>query len=278
MTRKDVEELFKNEEYDKATIMLKKELKDDPENGELLYYLFLAENRDYSNIDLNNIVNEVNFNRALEYSNRRLKNEFEAEYNFYRDCDPEFRRMFCYASRENKEQVLKLYEKVKTAKLPSNLTEYIDNMDYVVTSKITKEALELNILTTNLLYICTKEEKIKPVLKQLVSIMSQIDKRYVEYILFENKRGLKKYVIDKSPDSDDDDIELIEIPKEEEKQKEEINKTSRPKNIIDEDKNDERNGSNNDPYRGLLIAGIICLVFWWPIGLVLLIIYATKKK
>ena len=278
MTRKDVEELFKNEEYDKATIMLKKELKDDPENGELLYYLFLAENRDYSNIDLNNIVNEVNFNRALEYSNRRLKNEFEAEYNFYRDCDPEFRRMFCYASRENKEQVLKLYEKVKTAKLPSNLTEYIDNMDYVVTSKITKEALELNILTTNLLYICTKEEKIKPVLKQLVSIMSQIDKRYVEYILFENKRGLKKYVIDKSPDSDDDDIELIEIPKEEEKQKEEINKTSRPKNIIDEDKNDERNGINNDPYRGLLIAGIICLVFWWPIGLVLLIIYATKKK
>jgi hypothetical protein len=278
MTRKDVEELFKNEKYDKATIMLKKELKDDPENGELLYYLFLAENRDYSNIDLNNIVNEVNFNRALEYSNRRLKNEFEAEYNFYRDCDPEFRRMFCYASRENKEQVLKLYEKVKTAKLPSNLTEYIDNMDYVVTSKITKEALELNILTTNLLYICTKEEKIKPVLKQLVSIMSQIDKRYVEYILFENKRGLKKYVIDKSPDSNDDDIELIEIPKDEEKQKEETNKTSRRKNIIDEDKNDDKNGSNNDPYRGLLIAGIICLVFWWPIGIILLIVYATRKK
>ncbi len=214
MAKEDILKLFKTEEYGKAIIAIKTELRKDPDDGELIYLLFLAKNGDYSNIDLNNIVNEVDFNKALEISNRRLRNEFEAEYNFYRDSDPVFRKMFCYASRGNKNKVLELYEKVNTATMPTNLTEYIGNMDYVVTSKIAKDALELNLLTTNLLYICTKEEKIIPVLKQLASVMKVIDKRYIEYIPFKSKKGLKEYIFNNT--SKEEDVELIEMPNEEE--------------------------------------------------------------
>ncbi len=190
MTREDIEALFKTEEYGKAIVAIKNELKKEPDDGEFIYLLFLAENGDYSNIDLNNIVNEVNFNRALDYSNRRLRNEFEAEYNFYRDSDPLFRKLFCYASRENKKKFLELFNKIDGATLPKEIDDYIDNLDYVIASKTSNISYELNIMALNLLYIFTKEEKLIKEIKFLVKRISPNIKKYDKYMIKNTKKDL----------------------------------------------------------------------------------------
>ncbi len=216
MAKKSIEVLFQKEEYDKAIITIKQMLKEDTDNGELIYYLFLAENKDYANIDLNNIVNEVNFNRALDLSNRRLRNEFEAEYNFFRDSDPSFRKMFCYARRENKDKVLELFEKTNgPVTLPNDLDMYLDNMDYVVTSRVTKKTLELNLLVVNLLFILTREKRLVSILAEIRNILVEIDSRYKEFKGFSNKVKLADFIF--NPDKDDE-IELVEVKKEPQKE------------------------------------------------------------
>ena len=194
MTRREIEDLFKTEDYDKAVLKIKNALKDDSDNGELIYYLFLAENKDYANIDLDNIVNEVNFNRAIELSNRRLRNEFEAEYNFYRDSDPMFRKMFCYASRENKEKFYGMIEEVEEAKMPEDIDTYLDNLDYLVNSRISKTTLECNIVCLNLLYILTKEERILGLINHLLPIAKDMDFRYDEYQVYDDRYDLYNFV------------------------------------------------------------------------------------
>lgn len=221
MAKKSIEVLFQKEEYDKAITTIKQMLKEDTDNGELIYYLFLAENKDYANIDLNNIVNEVNFNRALDLSNRRLRNEFEAEYNFYRDSDPVFRKMFCYARRENKNKVLELFGKTDyEVKLPNNLDEYFDNMDYVVTSRITKTSLELNLLIVNLLFILTKEKRLIDIIKEIKKILIEIEPRYEEFKIFIDKNKLYDFIF--NPQAYEE-IELIEIKEEKAKDNIDVN-------------------------------------------------------
>ncbi len=213
MTRREIEDLFKTEDYDKAVLKIKNALKDDSDNGELIYYLFLAENKDYANIDLDNIVNEVNFNRAIELSNRRLRNEFEAEYNFYRDSDPQIRKLFCYASRGNIDKVLKLFDKINDVKLPENIDEYIDNLDYIVTLKTNRNALKLNILSVNLLYILVKDGRLLKIINNLLNIIKQMDFKYNRFVVFSDKSELKEYIFDDYESSDVDEIQVIDSVK-----------------------------------------------------------------
>ena len=217
MAKKSIEVLFQKEEYDKAITTIKQMLKEDTDNGELIYYLFLAENKDYANINLNNIVNEVNFNRALDLSNRRLRNEFEAEYNFFRDSDPSFRKMFCYARRENKDKVLELFERTNgPVTLPNDLDAYLDNMDYIVTSRVTKKTLELNLLVVNLLFILTREKRLVSIMDEIRNILVEIDSRYKEFKGINDKVELADFIF--NPKSEDDKIELVEVKEEPKKE------------------------------------------------------------
>ena len=165
MTRKDIELLFKSESYNEAMELLRKELQDDSENAEWFYYLFLAENGDYANINLNDIVCEFDFNRALDFANTRLKNSFTSEYNFYKAVDPTLRKYFAYASRGNVEKfeyLLNNYGYYPTALIHdgSSTKDFFSNLDYLVTSRVKPEIVDLNLLAINLLYLATNNNKV----------------------------------------------------------------------------------------------------------------------
>ena len=165
MTRKDIELLFKNESYTEAMELLRKALEDDSDNAEWVYYLFLAENGDYSNIDLSDIKCEFDFNRALRLANARLRESFQAEYNFYKAVDPALRKYFSYASRgniEKFEQLLNSYGYKKTELIydSSSTKDFYSNLDYLVTSRVKKEIVDLNLLALNLLYLATQDKKV----------------------------------------------------------------------------------------------------------------------
>ena len=132
MIKDDILEFFKTEEYDKAVLEIKKALKEDSDNGELFYYLFLAENRDYSNMDINNILSEVNFNKALELSNGKFKSLMETEYRFYKRSDVNLRKLLCDAKRERTNEVLELIKSVNDVKIPTKNDEFLDDIEFIV--------------------------------------------------------------------------------------------------------------------------------------------------
>ncbi len=165
MTRKDIELLFKSESYNEAMELLRKELQDDSENAEWFYYLFLAENGDYANINLNDIECEFNFNRALDLANTRLRDSFNAEYNFYKAVDPTLRKYFSYASRDNIDKfefLLNSHGYYATALIHdgSNTKDFFSNLDYLVTSRVKPEIIDLNLLAINILYLATNNNKV----------------------------------------------------------------------------------------------------------------------
>ena len=190
MSREEILLLFKNEEYDKAVLEIKKALKEDSDNGELFYYLFLAENRDYSNMDINNILSEVNFNKALEYSNRRLKNEIEAEYNFFQACDENFRKLFCYALRGNKDGIFEIIDNINDAKLPDNIDEYLGDLDFIVNSRKERDSFDLTMMVVNLLYILTNENRLVQIYNDGMKNASMFDESYETIYLAKSREEL----------------------------------------------------------------------------------------
>ena len=179
MTRDDIELLFQSESYDEAMRLLRKELQEDSENAEWYYYLFLAENRDYININFEDVVCEFDFNRALDLANARLRELFLAEYNFYKAVDSSLRKYFAYASRGNIDkfdELLDTYE-YKTVELihdSSSANDFYSNLDYLVTSRVKPEIVDLNILALNLLYLSTKNDKVLEIYELLKARANEI--------------------------------------------------------------------------------------------------------
>ena len=165
MTRKDIELLFKSESYNEAMELLRKELQDDNENAEWFYFLFLAENKDYANINFNDTICEFDFNRALDLANTRLRDSFNAEYNFYKAVDPTLRKYFAYASRDNIDKfefLLNSHGYYATALIhdESSAKDFFSNLDYLVTSRVKPEIIDLNLLAINILYLATNNNKV----------------------------------------------------------------------------------------------------------------------
>ena len=77
MTKQEIEEYFQKELYEEAAKKLRNALQEDSSNAEWFYYLYLAENKDYANVDFDNVHNEMDLNRAMELSNKRLRMFFE---------------------------------------------------------------------------------------------------------------------------------------------------------------------------------------------------------
>ncbi len=83
--RSDIQELFDNEEYDIAITYIKELLQSDSNNSELWYALFLADNKGYENMDIDNIKNEMAFNKACELATPIQREQYEKEYNGFKD-------------------------------------------------------------------------------------------------------------------------------------------------------------------------------------------------
>ncbi len=83
--RKDLQKLFDNEEYDIAITYIKELLQSDSNDSELWYALFLADNKGYENMDIDNIKNEIAFNKACELATSIQRKQYEKEYSGFKD-------------------------------------------------------------------------------------------------------------------------------------------------------------------------------------------------
>ncbi len=184
-------DLFKSGKYSDAKKEIRKLLKTDLDNSELDYYLFLAENSDYANMDLNNIASEATFNKALENANRRFKNEYEAEYKFFRDCDDNFRKLFCYAIRGDRDSIYGLIDNVKSATLPNNIDEYFSNLDYLLNSRKDRESFELVMMIVNFLYLLTNDKRLVRIYEDGKKTAVMFNPSYMTFNLAENYENLK---------------------------------------------------------------------------------------
>ena len=194
MTKQEIEEYFQKELYEEAAKKLRNALQEDSSNAEWFYYLYLAENKDYANVDFDNVHNEMDLNRAMELSNKRLRMFFESEYSFYRALDPNLRKFFTYASRGNFtkfSECLDAYD-FKPTKLicnSSNENDFYSNLDYLVTIRIKPEIVYLNILALNILYIVTKE-------KGVLDILNTLNEKAIEANMIESSLDVFQSKID----------------------------------------------------------------------------------
>ena len=235
MTRKDIELLFQSESYDEAMRLLRKELQEDSENAEWYYYLFLAENGDYANINFEDVVCEFDFNRALDLANARLRELFLAEYNFYKAVDPALRKYFAYASRGNIdkfEALLNTYENRATKLIHDSTSkkDFYSNLDYLVTSRVKHEIVDLNILSLNLLYLSIQNKKVLEIYNVLKERAEEIGTTLANAPLANNLLEIKEYMntikanINISKEEERKRLELKVLAKSLEKKKDNLNK------------------------------------------------------
>ena len=78
--KKEFRDLFYSEKYDDIVKDTKLLINNKPNDAELWYCLFLAENTNYIDIDFENINNEICFNKAIQLANKRQREEFNSEY------------------------------------------------------------------------------------------------------------------------------------------------------------------------------------------------------
>ena len=197
MTKQEIEEYFQKELYEEAAKKLRNALQEDSSNAEWFYYLYLAENRDYANIDFDNVHNEMDLNRAIDLSNKRLRDFFDSEYSFYKAVDPYLRKFFTYASRENYKSFSSCLDSYsfKPTKLIHNYTDkndFFSNLDYLVTIRIKPEIVYLNLLALNILYIVTKEEDVLSVWNTLKEKAKDANMESSELKLFHTKEEIKE--------------------------------------------------------------------------------------
>ena len=197
MTKQEIEEYFQKELYEEAAKKLRNALQEDSSNAEWFYYLYLAENKDYANIDFDNVHNEMDLNRAMELSNKRLRDFFDSEYSFYKAVDPYLRKFFTYASRENYKSFSSCLDSYsfKPTKLIHNYTDkndFFSNLDYLVTIRIKPEIVYLNLLALNILYIVTKEEDVLSVWNTLKEKAKDANMESSELKLFHTKEEIKE--------------------------------------------------------------------------------------
>ena len=199
LTVSQIEEYFKDEDYEGAKRVIKQELQRDSYNAELFYYLFLAENGDYSNMDLSNIQSEIDFNKAIDLSNLRLKASFQAEYNFYKAVDKDIRKYFSYAMRDNLDAFVNQLnnygvKKVELINDSSSVFDFMSNLDFLVTSRVKHSIVDMNLLALNILYLATNNEGVKNIFDVLKERASSIGTKLCNMLIATNITDLKKYV------------------------------------------------------------------------------------
>ncbi len=79
--REDINKFIIKNGYESASKYIKKLLQSNPNDARLWYALFLADNKGYENMDMDNIKNEIAFNKACELSTPIQRERYEEELN-----------------------------------------------------------------------------------------------------------------------------------------------------------------------------------------------------
>lgn len=124
----EINELLVKEDYNELISRLNTSLYYDTENGGYYFYRFLAYNEDYFHMDINNLSDEIDLNRAIELDKR-----YEYEFFYLKRLDINFRNPLIYALRLDKTRLVKIIEKRNLNKVPKDfcisLEKYLSVLD-----------------------------------------------------------------------------------------------------------------------------------------------------
>ncbi len=158
--------LLKKEEYDKLIEELNDLLDKDSTNPMYYYYRFLAYNKDYSHIDYNNLVDEMDLNRAIslerDYS-------YDTEFQLFKLLNKKLRNIFLLANRMdstnlNNELNKKMNYDGLNVNIIHHLGSYIFSLNDLVQLELTRNIIEKMI-----------EDKEFPLYNELDRIIPLID-------------------------------------------------------------------------------------------------------
>ena len=195
--KKEFRDLFYSEKYEDIVKDTKLLINNKPNDAELWYCLFLAENTNYIDIDFENINNEICFNKAIQLANKRQREEFNSEYNLYRDLSkyPNIRKIVRYAEFGSYERVIDLFALMDDDRieLPEENDIY-SNIDYCFCNSSSPAVIDCSLLVVNLLYIKTGKEEYLKILEDLISNAAECESALNPYSLSNDFDSLLKKV------------------------------------------------------------------------------------
>ena len=193
-----IKELFKTGDYSTAIVVIKKALGEQPMNSQLHYYLFLAENQDFINMDFDNILHYEHYQLAYNLADDKLKLEYKRVICFFKALSKGFRKLFGYAYRERSNlfvYALKNFnleeEYLRLDELEED--EFNEYLKKVIELRNTKEDILMNLLSINLLYLSTKNEKLKTIHKELLDKALDFGFSYEGFEFFNDEALIKEY-------------------------------------------------------------------------------------
>jgi len=187
--KNDLRQLFFDEKYKEAEKAIRLRLDEKPDDPELLYSLFLANNGNYIDIDFDNVGYKKTFKKAVSLANKREKEKYESEYNLYKSFStmPYMRKMFRYAELDNYEAIKLIMESVDDSPIvldaDINRTEFYSNLDYSVSSEIRAVSVDLNLVLVNLLYIKTNHEECIKIIENLSEMAAEFNSSLAPYVI-----------------------------------------------------------------------------------------------
>ena len=158
-----IKSLMKDEKFNNAEELIKKELLNDSSNPFLHYYLFICSNNGYLGADYNNIRNEIEFNRALELAKEKDRKYFETEYYIFKNLDSDLKVVFYQAINKNKDYFLDLTS--KDFKKYSLSFELVTELEKYLHFLNDDDSINFYILFLNIVYILTRDNSLKEVLE-----------------------------------------------------------------------------------------------------------------
>lgn len=163
--------LFKENKYKEIEKVIKKEIESNSDSAENYYYLFLASNNDYANIDFDNLSNIIYFNKALELAPRKNRHLFDSEYNMYKNASSIVRKLLCYAFRENIENYSNIVNSDDKNYSINDSESFADDLIYLLFQNDSLTTMVLVYYCINLIYNETQD-------KTLLKATRYLEKEY----------------------------------------------------------------------------------------------------
>lgn len=172
-------EYFNEGKYDELCEFLKSSIENSDYDSDTYYYYFLASNKDYSNMDFDNLSNIIYFNKALETANKKQKLLYSSEFSFYKSAPTKLRiitRLVC--RKEPDEAFIDYLSQLEESDLLLNDTddkkELIENLDNILLFYNSHYTI---ITLYHLLNMINLNEN----LSEITEIMDDLRKRLINY-------------------------------------------------------------------------------------------------
>ena len=154
---KEMNDLLSKGDYQALVLEAKKNLVIEPSNPYLYYYLFLAKNKDYMNMDFISPLEMNSYNQALSFASDSFKGEMYNEFNFFKELSKEFREIFCYAIRNRIDLFTNKVLTFNTNELDTlDISKIAFHLDNLLSLKRSNDVSKMLLYSINLLYIITE--------------------------------------------------------------------------------------------------------------------------